>query len=43
MGLIERVSDNIGKRRCVFILTDRSPASFLVPFIEKWVENGSTL
>ena len=43
VGLIERDRDETGKRRCGFILTDRRPASFLVPFIEKWVKKGSIL
>ena len=43
VGLIERDRDDTGKRRCAFILTDRRPASVLVPFIEKWVEKGSIL
>ena len=43
VGLIERDRDDTGKRRCAFILTDKRPASVLVPFIEKWVEKGSIL
>ena len=39
--LIERDLDENGHRRFTFILTDKRPASVLVPFIEKWVEKRS--
>ena len=41
VGIIERDRDENGHRRSAFMLTDRRPASVLVPFIEKWVEKGS--
>ena len=41
VGLIERDRDENGHRRSAFMLTEKRPASVLVPFIEKWVEKGS--
>ena len=41
VGLIERDRDENGHRRSAFMLTDKRPASVLVPFIEKWVVKGS--
>ena len=43
VGLIERDRDENGHRRTAFMLTDKRPASVLVPFIEKWVEKGTIL